>query len=171
MGGLEFLRQLQRIRAHVRAQGAPMRDGQEIRELPSAAADLDDPGVVRDLFVQQTCEQPAAGLLQQRAHVVQVVVIRKRRFLVELFYTLGHVRVFQIRIVGRVEQSWNVILDRILCAGSRVERKTGRDDERLSRAGVGPRAGGVGLGGFLDAGPSAKTHRLLVLVHEEILQH
>src|SRR6266581_709477 len=34
MGGLEFLRQRQRIQANVRAQGAPVRDGQEIRELP-----------------------------------------------------------------------------------------------------------------------------------------
>ena len=96
-----------------------MRDRQEVRQLPGAAADLDHAGVVRNLLVQQPREETGPRLLEQRALVVEVVVVGERRLLVELLDDVGDVVGRRLARIGRHEEPGNAFLDRIASRRSR----------------------------------------------------
>ena len=72
-------------------QHGPMGNRKEVGQLSRAAPDFEDRGRVGNLIVQKPGKSAGASFFDERALVIEVVVIGKRRLFVELLDDLGHV--------------------------------------------------------------------------------
>jgi len=99
----ELVSEPKRVEAEVRADDRAVRDGQEVAHLSGPAPRLEYAGAERDLLVEQSREQSAPRLLHEAADVVEVVVVRERRLLVEGADVFGDIGLRRIPLGGPVQ--------------------------------------------------------------------
>src|SRR3989344_650006 len=107
----EFFTQSQRVQTQVGADDLTARDTEESGQLAGTATNLQNAGVVRDGFIQAAGVQSTSRFVDQRTYRVMVIVIGKRRLLVESLDDVGYVLGIGYLLV-RPEQLWDVSIDR-----------------------------------------------------------
>ena len=119
----EALAEPQRIHAQVGADDAatPVH-AEEVGELGGAAARLQHQSARRDLLVEQAGEYAGPGLVAQALAAVEIVVVGKRRLLVELLDDVGDVALALAPLVGNEELGDAVRHGIVLAALAAAER-------------------------------------------------
>src|SRR2546423_807000 len=74
---LELLREPQGVEASVNSYHRAMGNREKVCQLTCATSDFDYAGVIRNLLVQQSSESTRAGLFNQSALIVKIIVIRE----------------------------------------------------------------------------------------------
>src|SRR5262249_53371994 len=100
---------------------------EEIGQLTGPATDLQHESAGGNLLVQEGGEHRASGAGLEPFPIVQIIVVWKRRALVELLHDVGDVDLLGIPLVGH-EELWDAVDDRVVPT-------TGRAPQTVRRVG------------------------------------
>ncbi len=125
----ESVREAQGIQAEIAAEhGAVPGHAEEIGELSGAASHLEDQGVRRDLFVEQSCENASARLAGQALSRIQIVVIREWIRFVKRLHDVSDIPL--VADIVRMKQARDAFFDWETSAARTARRVAGAPCQR-----------------------------------------